>query len=214
MMKRAFDFIGALSGLILLSPLFLVVIFGQWLVDRGPAFFAQARVGMNGDPFRMWKFRSMRVANSGPSLTVGADARITPMGRILRKTKIDELPQLWNVLKGDMSLVGPRPELKKYVDLYSPAEREVLNLRPGITDPASFALFDESELLARSGDPEAYYRQVLMPEKIRVNIEYARRAGFVSDLLLIFATVVRIVGVELDVFGKLGMKRPSFGAPA
>ncbi|MGE3681517.1 MAG: sugar transferase [Bdellovibrionales bacterium] len=209
-MKRVLDFVSAAAGLLLLSPLFAVIALLIKLSDRGPVFYGQIRIGQGGRPFRMWKFRSMRprADREGPAITVGGDSRITPIGRLLRRTKMDELPQLWNVLKGEMSLVGPRPEVETYVRLYTDGQREVLRLRPGITDPASFAFFDESELLASVPDPEAYYMRVLVPEKIRINLEYAARRSLFSDLLLIFATVAKPLGIHIDIFSSLQLRPP------
>lgn len=194
-MKRAFDFSAALVGLIVLSPLFFFLAAWIFLSDWGSPFFRHERVGRNGRLFQMLKFRTM-VVNAdkiGPALTVGEDPRITRVGRFLRKTKLDELPQLWNVVKGDMSLVGPRPEVQEYVSLYTLEQRRVLTVRPGITDPASFEYFDEQRILSQAADPEKYYRSTVMPEKIRINLEYQKRATFSSDLRLILATLARIL---------------------
>jgi lipopolysaccharide/colanic/teichoic acid biosynthesis glycosyltransferase len=208
-MKRLSDILFSGVGLLVLSPLCALIAVGVKFYDWGPVFYCQERVGQGGHPFRMLKFRSMVVnADRGAALTVGADSRITPIGRVLRKYKIDELPQLWNVFRGDMSLVGPRPEIAKFVDSYSLAQKEVLRLKPGITDPSSFALYDESELLATKADPERFYRDHLMGEKIRVNLDYAAKASFATDMLLIFATVGRMVGVKMDIFGTLKIESP------
>ena len=192
--KRAFDFLASLLGLIILSPLFLLLAVIIKLEDGGPVFFRQKRVWQRGKKFRIWKFRTM-VVNAeklGGHLTVGRDPRITRVGYWLRKTKLDELPQLINVLLGEMSLVGPRPEVPKYVSLYTDDQRRVLELRPGITDPASIQFRDENELLAQVTDPEGYYREIVMPEKIRLNLEYAKRASFWTDLRVIFTTLSRL----------------------
>lgn len=191
MAKRLLDLMGSALGLIVLSPLFLVVGLLIWANDRGPVFFRQERIGQGGRPFLIWKFRTM-VMNAealGSPLTVGRDPRITRVGHWLRKTKIDELPQLINVLLGQMSLVGPRPEVAAYVALYTPEQREVLQLRPGITDPASLRFRNEQELLAQAVDPEGWYVEVIMPEKIRLNLEYGRRASVRTDLGLVWLTV-------------------------
>jgi lipopolysaccharide/colanic/teichoic acid biosynthesis glycosyltransferase len=144
----------------------------------------------------------------GMSITVGGDRRITRLGRFLRKTKLDELPQLWNVLKGEMSFVGPRPEVAKYVDLYSPDQRRVLELRPGITDLASIGYFNESEMLKGSPDPETFYTGHIMPDKIRINLEYASKANPAVDFALIVLTVLRSFGVKPDLFAWLGITPP------
>jgi len=207
-MKRLFDFVASLIGLLLLSPIFLIVAVLIRLQDGGSALFVQKRMGLGGRPFKLFKFRSMSVNSSGPQITVGGDRRITPLGRLLRASKMDELPQLLNVLFGQMSLVGPRPEVEKYTSLYTVEQARVLTLKPGITDPASFAFFDESSLLAGVADPERFYRDHLMTEKIRINLEYAKRASFLTDLLLILATIGKGVGIHVDVFRLLKLNPP------
>jgi lipopolysaccharide/colanic/teichoic acid biosynthesis glycosyltransferase len=207
-MKRLFDFVFAVVGLVILSPLLLLIAALVKFYDGGPVFFIQERIGWRGRPFRMWKFRTMRTEPSGVELTVGADPRITPVGRWLRRFKVDEFPQLWNVARGEMSLVGPRPEVARFVEAYTPAQRAVLELRPGITDPASFAFFDESELLGRVADPERFYRDQLMAEKIRINQDYAKRANLGTDIVLILATLARAAGLRFDIFGWLRIELP------
>jgi lipopolysaccharide/colanic/teichoic acid biosynthesis glycosyltransferase len=207
--KRVLDFVMALSGLVFFAPVFLTVAFMLKLCDRrGSVFFVQPRIGQKGRPFFIYKFRSMHRSPQGPAITVGNDPRITGIGRVLRRTKLDELPQLWNVLRGDMSFVGPRPEVAKYVAFYSESQREVLRLRPGITDPASFAFYEESDLLAKADDPEGFYRDILIPEKIRINLEYASQATLLKDLYLILATVLKGFGVQVDVFKYLAISEP------
>lgn len=206
--KRLFDFYISFFGLIVLSPFLFLCALAIKIFDHGPVFFAQERVGLNGRAFRMLKFRTMRVHSEGASITVGGDDRITGIGRILRRFKIDELPQLWNVLRDEMSFVGPRPEIRKYVELYKPKQLEVLQLKPGITDLAAFAFFDESDLLASAANPETYYIQEVMPEKIRINLEYAERANFFIDLALIFATVLRSLGIKFNLFRWLDVRPP------
>ena len=212
-MSRVLDVVAAAFGLIILSPMLALVALAIKLSDFGPIFFAHGRVGQDGAPFRMLKFRSMRVNADkiGPAITVGGDARITPVGQFLRKTKLDEFPQLWNVLKGEMSLVGPRPEVDGYVVKYAVGDRAVLKLKPGITDPASFAFYDESDVLARATDPERFYVETLMPAKIRVNLAYAQRRTLVTDVFLIVATVLKPFGVHVDVFRHLGLTNPREG---
>lgn len=201
-MKRILDFAAALSGLILLAPVFVVISLWIWFYDRGPVLFPHRRVGQHGWPFKMFKFRSMVVdaGKLGPQLTIGDDRRITPVGRLLRASKMDELPQLWNVLRGEMSLVGPRPEVEAFVQLYTAGQREVLRLQPGITDPASFAFYNESELLGQAADPDQFYREKLMPEKIRINLEYAAHANVLTDLVVILATLAKPLGIHIDIF--------------
>lgn len=195
--KRVFDLCIAVPGLVLLAPLFLIIALLIKLDDGGPVFFLQERVGYRGRRFKIWKFRTMYVgAEQKGSLTVGSDPRITRVGRWLRKWKLDEFPQLINVILGEMSLVGPRPEVPKYVALYGEAELPVLNLVPGITDPASIAFRNESDVLATAEDPERVYVQFLMREKIRLNLEYAKRATIWTDFLVILRTFLAILGVD------------------
>jgi lipopolysaccharide/colanic/teichoic acid biosynthesis glycosyltransferase len=192
---RAFDTLVALVGLIVLSPLMLVVALAIALGSRGPVFFQQERVGLGGRPFRIIKFRTMRVdaERLGGPLTVGRDPRITPVGAFLRASKLDELPQLINVVRGEMALVGPRPEVPRYVALYSAEQRRVLEVRPGITDPASIQYRDESALLAAAADPERWYVEEVMPHKLAINLAYLRRRTLPSDVGVILATIARLV---------------------
>lgn len=193
MTKRLFDVACSALGLLVLSPLLLLTAIWVKLDSPGPALFRQIRVGRHGVPFTIHKFRTMRV-EPGAAITVGADPRITRSGQLLRQTKLDELPQLWDVLRGAMSLVGPRPELPRYVEFYPAELRErVLAVRPGITDPASLAFSREAELLAAAADPEREYREVVMPAKLRLSADYAASASLATDLRLIFATLARVV---------------------
>jgi lipopolysaccharide/colanic/teichoic acid biosynthesis glycosyltransferase len=196
MIKRAFDLAVALPGLVAIAPIGALVAAAIRLEDGGPVFFRQPRVGKGGRLFRIWKFRTMRVGAEkagGSLLTVGADPRITRVGGLLRRYKLDEFPQLLNVVTGEMSLVGPRPEVPRYVKLYTDDQRRVLELVPGITDPASIRFRRESELLAASADPEATYVDEIMPEKIRLNLEYTGRASPLGDLRLILETILKIL---------------------
>jgi lipopolysaccharide/colanic/teichoic acid biosynthesis glycosyltransferase len=190
-MKRTFDLVMSAIGLFVLSPLFIAI--GMLIVvyDGRPVFFRQVRVGHRGRLFRMWKFRTMvRDAEKlGNPLTVGDDPRVTRIGRLLRKSKLDELPQLLNVLVGEMSLVGPRPEVERYVRCYTDEQYRVLELVPGITDAASISYCNESELLGSMVDPEKMYIESIVPEKIRLNLEYAGRADVLSDCAIILRTV-------------------------
>jgi lipopolysaccharide/colanic/teichoic acid biosynthesis glycosyltransferase len=191
--KRAFDLIAAALALLLLSPLLLAVALAVKLDSPGPVFFRQLRVGRHGVPFRIHKFRTMGADAPGLPLTVGADPRITRTGAVLRRTRIDELPQLIDVLQGTMSLVGPRPEVPRYVALYPSALRErALAVRPGITDPASLEFIDEGERLARAADPEREYVEVILPAKLQRAAEYADRATLWSDLGVLWRTVQRL----------------------
>src|SRR5207342_2695620 len=183
MLKRLTDIVVSFAGILLLSPLLIGISIYVATDSRGPVFFLQKRVGRFGREFRLWKFRTMHVnSDRAGLLTVGGnDPRITKAGLFLRKYKIDELPQLFNVLSGSMSLVGPRPEVKKYVDLYTPAQKEVLNVKPGITDYASLAYFEENELLAKSQEPELTYIAEIMPAKLELNRKYIEQQGFFTD---------------------------------
>lgn len=194
MSKRFFDVLVALAGVVMLAPVFVIVALLIRMTDEGDIFFLQERVGRGGHPFRIFKFRTMRMETEkmGASVTKAGDSRITPIGRWLRKWKLDELPQLFNVLGGDMSFVGPRPEVPRYVALYTPDQRRVLELRPGITDLATLKFRHEEEMLARAADPERFYREECIPRKIALNLEYADRASLVDDLALIFRTLLAI----------------------
>lgn len=194
-MKRLFDIISSGIGLLILSPLFLIVAIWVKLDSPGPVFYKQVRVGRNNKDFYLYKFRSMRVGSDKKGLiTVGGhDPRVTRSGYYIRKYKLDEFPQLINVFKGDMSLVGPRPEVRKYVDLYTPEQMHVLDVRPGITDLASIRYRNENELLAKASDPEQYYRDVIMQDKLNINLEYVHNHSFWGDIKLIFKTFSAIV---------------------
>ena len=196
-MKRLFDIIASAIGLIVLSPLFLVLAVWIKVDSKGPVFYRQTRVGWHNKDFRIFKFRSMRVGSDKGSLVTigGRDPRITKSGYYIRKYKLDEFPQLINVLIGDMSLVGPRPEVRHYVDYWTPEQMRVLEVRPGITDPASIKFRNENELMAQAGDPEQYYINVIMQEKLRLYLEYVDNQSFLYDLWLIFATL-RVVITE------------------
>ena len=194
-MKRLFDITASGLGLLVLSPLFLVLALWIKLDSPGPVFYRQVRVGRGNKDFRLFKFRSMRVGSDKKGLiTVGGhDPRVTRSGYYIRKYKLDELPQLINVFIGDMSLVGPRPEVRKYVDLYTPEQLRVLDVRPGITDMASIRYRNENELLEQAGDPEQYYRDVVMQDKLRINLEYIADHSFIKDLKIIFMTFKAVV---------------------
>jgi len=196
MIKRIFDLISALIGMLVLLPILL----GIWLLivmnSRGGGFYRQVRVGKNGSNFKLWKFRTMSLgADKGSLLTVGGrDPRITSVGYYLRKYKLDELPQLINVILGNMSLVGPRPEVRKYVDLYSPEQLLVLSVKPGITDYASIQYSNENELLAQSLNPEQTYIQEIMPAKLNLNLKYIQEQNLRVDIAIIVRTIRKIVG--------------------
>ncbi|MBS1687699.1 MAG: sugar transferase [Bacteroidetes bacterium] len=189
-MTRFFDIIFSFVGLIILSPVLLFLCLWVKLTSKGPVFYKQKRVGLGGKEFWLYKFRSMYVdADKRGLLTVGKDTRITSSGYYLRKYKLDELPQLFNVLTGDMSIVGPRPEVKKYVDLYTDEQKKILNVRPGITDLASIKYKNENDLLHTQSDPEQYYIAHIMPEKIRFNNIFIKSPTPANYFKIIFMTI-------------------------
>ncbi len=189
-MKRLFDIIASGLGLIVLSPIFLILALWIKLDSKGPVFFRQVRVGRKNKDFRIFKFRSMRVGSDNGSLVTigGRDPRITKSGYYIRKFKLDELPQLINVFVGDMSLVGPRPEVRHYVNYWTSEQMHALDVRPGITDPASIKYRNENELMAQATDPERYYIEVVMQEKLRLYLEYVNNHSFFGDIVLIVKT--------------------------
>lgn len=194
-MIRFFDFILSLVGLVVLAPIFIVLAIWIKTDSKGPVFYKQVRVGQNGIDFGLFKFRSMVVdADKKGLITVGGrDPRITHSGYFIRKYKLDELPQLINVLVGDMSLVGPRPEVRKYVDLYTDEQQKVLSVKPGITDYASIEYMDENEILGKSSDPEKTYIEEIMPEKIKYNMKYIQNKNVSEYFKIIFLTLLKIV---------------------
>ncbi len=196
MAKRLFDVLVSMMMSVLLSPLLLVLALAVKFSSKGPAFYMQERIGKNQIPFRIFKFRTMFLdADKKGLLTVGGrDPRVTPVGYFLRKYKLDELPQLFNVVLGEMSLVGPRPEVKRYVDMYSVEQRKVLEVKPGITDYASIEYSNENELLGKAEDPEKMYVEEIMPAKLKLNLKYVREQSFLVDLKIIFHTVIKIIG--------------------
>lgn len=193
MAKRAFDLLLSALGLLLLAPVLLLIALWVKLDSPGPVFFRQERVGRFGRPFFIHKFRTMRVDNAGLQITVGVDPRITRAGRVLRAAKLDELPQLWDVLRGAMSLVGPRPEVPRYVALYTPEQRKVLDVRPGITGMASIDYIDENEILARSSDPERTYIEDILPAKLALDLRYVQERSLALDLRILLITVRRVL---------------------
>lgn len=195
MLKRCFDLLASAMALLVLLPVLLVLALAVLLTSPGGAFFAQERVGLGGKHFRLLKFRSMRPGSEAKGqITVGGrDPRITGVGYFLRKTKLDELPQLLNVLVGEMSIVGPRPEVPKYVALYTEEQRAVLGVRPGLTSLASIAYIDENEVLGRSADPERTYIEEVIPAKLTLDLRYVREPSLGLDLRIIVGTLVRMV---------------------
>lgn len=191
-LKNIFDIICSFLGLLLLWPVLLIVaILIKIKMPGGPVIFKQQRVGKNAKLFTMYKFRSMTVAHSGSSVSVAGESRITPLGAKLRKYKLDELPELWNVLKGDMSFVGPRPDVPGYADKLEGEDRLILKLRPGITGPASLKYANEEELLAHVDDPIKYNDEVIFPDKVKINLEYYYNHTLWGDIKLILKTVFR-----------------------
>lgn len=195
-MKRVFDFLVSLVGLVVLSPLLLVIILLiKWKMG-GPVFYRQLRTGRYGKGFTICKFRSMRIDHDGTTTSVKGESRITPLGARLRKYKLDELPELWNVLIGDMSLVGPRPDVPEFTDRLSGDEKLILELRPGITGPASLKYADEEEILASVPDPQKFTDEVIWPDKVRINLEYYRTKTFLGDFTFILKTIFRNSNTE------------------
>jgi len=194
MIKRTFDIVAASAGLVVLFPIFALVALLVRLDSPGPVIFKQRRIGRGFRPFMMYKFRTMvpEAPARGRPLTVGDDPRITRVGRLLRASKIDELPQLVNVLKGEMTLVGPRPEVPRYVEFFRTDYEEILVVRPGLTDPASLKYRDEAAILSQAADPEREYLDRLLPDKIRLGKEYVRRSSFWYDLSLILRTLMKL----------------------
>jgi len=194
MLKRMFDMILSFIGLLTLSPLFLIIAILIKLNDRGPVFYRGVRIGQYGKPFRIFKFRTMIVdaEKLGGASTPDDDPRITRVGRSLRRYKLDELPQIINVLKGEMSIVGPRPEVQHYVNMFTEEERAILTVRPGITDWASIWDSDEGAILAGSPDPEKTYMEKIRPQKIQLQLKYVKEKSFLIDLRIIFQTLINI----------------------
>jgi lipopolysaccharide/colanic/teichoic acid biosynthesis glycosyltransferase len=192
-LPRAVDAALALAGLAAASPVFLAAAVLAATTSPGPVLFRQTRVGRGGRPFTLLKLRTMRMAPEGSQLTASGDSRITPVGRWLRRFKLDELPQLWNVVRGDMSLVGPRPEVPRYVDAADPLWQAVLAARPGLTDPVTLRLRDEEALLAGADDVEGFYRERLLPWKLRGYRDYLERRSWISDLAVLGATALAVL---------------------
>lgn len=195
-LKRIFDIVFSLIGLLFLSPLFIITSIFIKFTSKGPILFKQIRVTKNEKLFEIYKFRTMKINTEEDSqITVGNDKRITKIGIILRKTKIDELPQLFNVLKGEMSFVGPRPEVPKYVKLYTDEQKEILKVQAGITDYASIYFSNESEILGMKSDPEKFYIEKIMPYKIELNKKYIANMGIFTDIKVILLTLAKITGL-------------------
>jgi len=190
--KRLFDITASFFGLLFLIPVFLLIAILIKKRMSGPVIFSQKRVGLHGRLFTIYKFRTMTVNHNGSTISILGEKRITPFGAFLRRYKLDELPELWNVLKGDMSFVGPRPDMPGYADRLSGDERLILKLRPGITGPATLIYAKEEEILSLVGDPQKYNDEILWPEKVRLNLEYYETRSFIKDLRFIFMTLFRV----------------------
>jgi len=195
MLKRIFDFFSSLTAIILLLPFFVFISLLIILQGGLPVLFTQTRVGLNGKPFRLLKFRTMvKDADKLGKITIGKrDPRVTNIGHFLRSYKLDELPQLFNILKGEMSVVGPRPEVQEYVDLYTEEQQKVFLAKPGLTDYASLKYINESEVLAKSSNPQKTYIEEVMPAKLNLNMKYIKEQGLLTDLKIIFKTIWKIV---------------------
>ena len=200
-MKRLFDIFSSLFALLLLFPLLLLVALLIKLTMPGPVLFRQIRIGFGGRPFTIYKFRSMKVNRSKVSITLSSDNRITPLGRFLRRSKIDELPQLWNILRGDMSVVGPRPDVPGYSDKLQGSDQLLWTVRPGLTGLDSISYPDEETILDQQPDPQKYYDEVLWPDKVRLNLAYIKNRSFWMDIAIILFTVVRKKPLEKWVTG-------------
>lgn len=191
--KEIFDRIVAGLSLLIFSPLLLLIaLLIRIKMNDGPVIFRQQRIGLQGQPFVLYKFRTMVVCHHGGSVSINGESRITPLGTFLRKYKLDELPELWNVLKGDMSLVGPRPDVAGYADKLKGEDRKILEMRPGITGPASIKYFNEEYLLSKAKDPIRYNDEIIFPDKVKINLNYYRTHSFSGDLLIIIKTILRI----------------------
>ncbi|PID82577.1 MAG: hypothetical protein CSB16_00380 [Clostridiales bacterium] len=193
-MKKLFDLLFSFIGLVIFSPLFLIISIAIKFSSKGKIFFKQKRIGIGYKEFTIYKFRTMHENSGGIQLTTKNDDRVTSVGKFLRKFKLDELPQLINVLIGNMSFVGPRPEVKKYADRYKENEKQVFNLKPGITDYASIKFINENELLDGKEDPEKFYLEEIVPKKVKINLDYAKDANVFKDIVVIFKTIFRVIG--------------------
>ncbi len=195
MFKRIFDLICSAISLLLLMPVAILIAFIIYFEDGGSVFFKQRRIGIDHQPFILYKFRSMKYNNNSfaGSFEVGDHSRITRIGKILRKTKLDEIPQLFNVLKGNMSLVGPRPEVEKWVAEYPQQWAFILTIKPGITDNASILFCNEEEILAKAANPEDYYKEIILPQKLNIYCEYVKDHSFIGDIRIIFKTLISIL---------------------
>lgn len=196
--KRIFDLFFSIFGLVFFAPIFLIIAIFIKIDSPGEIFFRQIRITKDGKEFKIYKFRTMKKDTEGSKqITVGQDNRITKVGNFLRKTKLDELPQLVNILKGEMSFVGPRPEVPKYIVYYTEEQKEILKVKAGITDYASIYFSNESEILGSQADPEKYYIEKIMPYKIELNKKYIEKMGIIEDIKIIVMTILKIIGIEV-----------------
>lgn len=192
MLKRSFDIVASVTGLIILFPLFIIIsVLIKVFMPKGPVFFKQKRTGYKGELFTIYKFRTMKVNHHGGSVSIKGESRITPLGSFFRQTKLDELPELWNVVIGDMSFVGPRPDVPGYADSLIGIERKILDIRPGITSPASIKYSNEEEILANQENPIKYNNEIIFPDKVRININYINNWSFWLDIKIIIFTLLR-----------------------
>lgn len=190
-MKRVFDIVASLFGLILLGPIIIALALIIKIKMPGPVFFKQIRIGRHGIPFTLYKLRTMVTGHGGNTVSVKGQSRITPLGAVLRKSKLDELPELWNILLGDMSFVGPRPDVQEYTEKLTTEEREFLKIRPGLTSPASIKYASEEELLASAENPQEFFDTVIWPDKVQLNLEYYYNRSFWGDFMIILGTIFR-----------------------
>lgn len=196
--KRIFDLFFSIFGLVFFAPIFLIIAIFIKIDSPGEIFFRQIRITKDGKEFKIYKFRTMKKDTEGSrQITVGQDNRITKVGNFLRKTKLDELPQLINILKGEMSFVGPRPEVPKYIVYYTEEQKEILKVKAGITDYASIYFSNESEILGSQAEPEKYYIEKIMPYKIELNKKYIEKMGIIEDIKIIVMTILKIIGIEV-----------------
>jgi len=193
LLKRAFDILASFFGLLVLSPFLLVAGLLVRFSSEGPILFRQARAGRHGIPFTIYKFRTMFVDHGGSSVSVKGERRITPIGAVLRKLKIDEMPELWNILIGDMSFVGPRPDMSEYVERLKGEERNILKVRPGLTSPASIKYYNEELILSQMPDPHKYFDEVIWPDKVRMNLDYYYHINLFNDITIIIKTITRLL---------------------
>ena len=196
--KRIFDIVFSFLGLVVLFPFMLATGLLVKISSRGPILFRQQRAGRYGVPFTIYKFRTMVPGHGGSSVSVMGESRITSVGALLRKTKVDEFPELWNILIGDMSFVGPRPDMPEYAKLLRGDKKEILSMRPGLTSPASIKYAREEEILAKTPDPQKHFDEVIWPDNMEMNLEYVRTRSFLGDIFLIFRTVFGVNGIKMN----------------